>query len=174
MELVVWRDKIDTVQLHFGRIVEHDEIMLLFSMLDGDVEETFGLKPEALKFIGNGPVPIELTLLVKNKYQTHYLRKFNNSIDPRAALDPDSWQCICTVWNYPSRQYCSVCGHCKPEKEAVDTSAEDALAEIYMLATNPVSEQKCKYDVDFICLIDKMRLIAKKVIEKSEENKNVE
>lgn len=49
------------------------------------------------------------------------------------------------------------------------SEAENALLEIYMLGTNPVSEQGCTYDVDFICLINKMRQVAKKVIEKSEE-----
>jgi len=44
-----------------------------------------------------------------------------------------------------------------------------ALMEIYTLGTNPVSEQGCTYDVDFLCLINKMKQVAKKVIEKSEE-----
>ena len=65
MELVMRRDKIDTSQIHFGRTMEHETVMFLFSMLDGDAEETFGLKPGALRFVGNGPVPIELTLFVK-------------------------------------------------------------------------------------------------------------
>lgn len=65
MELVIWRDKIDTSQLHFGRMMEHETVMFLFSVLDSDIEETFGLKPGALRFVANGPVPIELTLFVK-------------------------------------------------------------------------------------------------------------
>ena len=55
-----------------------------------------------------------------------------------------------------------------PEPSTV-SEAENALMEIYMLGTNPISEQGCTYDVDFICLINKMRQVAKKVIEKSEE-----
>ena len=65
MELVVWRDRIDTIQLHFGRAMEHETVMFLFSMLDSEAEEAFGLKMDALKFVGNGPVPIKLTLFVK-------------------------------------------------------------------------------------------------------------
>ncbi|KKL44661.1 hypothetical protein LCGC14_2363500, partial [marine sediment metagenome] len=30
-----------------------------------EAEEAFGLKMDALKFVGNGPVPIKLTLFVK-------------------------------------------------------------------------------------------------------------
>lgn len=52
------------------------------------------------------------------------------------------------------------------------SEAENALMEIYILGTNPISEQECRYDVDFICLINKMRQIANKVIKKLEENKN--
>lgn len=65
MELVVWRDKIDTTQLHFGTIMEHETVMFLFSMLDCDAEEAFGLKHNALRNITGAPTPIELTLFVK-------------------------------------------------------------------------------------------------------------
>lgn len=44
----------------------------------------------------------------------------------------------------------------------------DALMEIYKLSVNTVSEQGCTYDVDFICLINKMKQIAKDVLQKSE------
>ncbi len=71
MELVVWRDKIDTAQLHFGVIEQLDqeedneEVSLLFSMSDSSAEETFGLRYDELKDITNVPTPIELTLFVK-------------------------------------------------------------------------------------------------------------
>ncbi len=69
MELVVWRDKVDTIQLHFGQVEQTEEddaeVMLLFSMVDGSAEEVFGLKYDALKNITGAPIPIELTLFVK-------------------------------------------------------------------------------------------------------------
>ncbi len=69
MELVIWRDKVDTTQLHFGRMSFRDTeavmVTFLFSLFEDDIEGVFRLQPDALKNITGAPTPIELTLFVK-------------------------------------------------------------------------------------------------------------
>ncbi len=67
MKTAVWRDRIDSGQLHFGEISidEEDEPTFLFSLFCCQAEAIFGLSPEALSFVDKTPVPIELTLFVK-------------------------------------------------------------------------------------------------------------